>query len=174
MSVLPKNGIASLLRLNIDTCSALTRAKSVYSPLIKSCCRNCLTLLSLGKHYKPLKVSCTLARECQSQQSTERSVGKTVSAHLTDSWGQAPVHGNDYKWHSLATTVHGNDYKWHSLATTVHGNDYKWHSLATTVHAWPAECMHVLLQVDSNDAFFLSQKSVMLQFCWLIQKAEAC
>ena len=39
-----------------------------------------------------------------------------------------------------------------------------WHLLATTVHAWPAECMHVLLQVDSNDAFFV-QKSVMLQFC---------
>ena len=81
-------------------------------------------------------MSCTLARECQSQQSTERSVGKTVSAHLTDSWGEAPVHGSDYKWHSLATTV----------------------------HAWPAECMHVLLQVDSSVAFFV-QKSVMLQFC---------
>ena len=49
-------------RLKIDAhCPTLTRAKSAYSPLIKCCRLNCLTLLSHCKRSKPLKMSPTVA-----------------------------------------------------------------------------------------------------------------
>ena len=67
--IAPENRILpSLLRLNINAhkCPALIRAKSVYSPFIKSRCLTHLTLLS-HCNCKHCKSSRTVATGCQSQ-----------------------------------------------------------------------------------------------------------
>ena len=104
-----QNGISpSLLRLNLDAyCLTLIKADSVYGSLTGSCHINCL--LSHCKHCKLVNVSRVITRVCQSLEHWEVSVwclvvGRTMSTHMTDSCRQhICAHGNDYRWHSLAS-----------------------------------------------------------------------
>ena len=138
---------SAIIFLNTDThCPALIKAKSVYSPIINSCCLNCLTVLSQCKHYncKPLK-------------------------HLT------PLPSLHQGSLCITPSDAGNNVPSMTLSQTgihifyVHGGDYKWHSLALLCEcAWLAEhVLHMFIVSWLWRCTFFVLVSVMLQFCWL-------
>ena len=89
-----------------QNCPVVKRAKSVYSPLIKSCCLNHMTLLSHHQHCKRLKASRTRCishshpwgvREHWEASVWRPVVDRTMPICMTDSHRQVSACGNNYK-----------------------------------------------------------------------------